>query len=425
MIVSTMSSRPNRSRYLQRGSAAVCALLFATMLGGLAFALVQTGFASGRWHNRADDSLLALEAAETGIARAEQEVQSDTDPGGDGVGNLSGTYAGSSFTVTATDDPLDPERVKLLASGKHGRSKRQLEVCVRLKPSAGWAYGAFGRSSVKIGGSGTVTDSYDSRLGTYASQAVNTDAGGQYARSNGGIGSNATIQLQGLVHGNANAGPGLTPNLTGGGVVTGNTTPLSAPMDLPATPYAEFAAADLINNNGSWTTTGSAAYNAATKTLAISGGGSLTLNAGTYFFSQLSLSGGSILKVTGPVKIYITQIGNLGGGGIVNVTGLPANLQIYQHQYALPVGVPPPKKSLGPNTLSVAGGSGAALTVYAPYADVNVTGSGAIYGSIIADNLQAQGGAQFHYDEALGGLGGSGPPKLTRVYWRDLAQPKR
>jgi hypothetical protein len=77
------------------------------------------------------------------------------------------------------------------------------------------------------------------------------------------------------------------------------------------------------------------------------------------------------------------------------------------------------------NTLSVAGGSGAALTVYAPYTDVSVTGGGGIYGSIIADNLQAQGGSQFHYDEALGGLGGSGPPKLTRVYWRDVAQPKR
>jgi len=422
MILSTMIARPNRTDS-QRGSAAVCALLFATMLGGLAFALVQTGFASGRWHDRADDSLQALEAAETGLARAEQEVSSDTDPDGDGVGTLSGTYAGSRFTVTATDDPLDPERVKLLAWGQHGMSRRQVEVCVRLKPSAGWGYGAFGRSSTKIGGSGTVTDSYDSRLGTYASQAVNKDAGGAYARSNGGIGSNGTIQLQGLVHGNANAGPGLTPNLTGGGVVTGNITPLSAPMDLPATPYAEFAAANLINQNGTWTATGSAIYNPLTKNLAVSGGGTLTLSGGTYFFSSLSLSGGSILKVTGPVKIYITQVGSLGGGGIVNVTGLPANLQIFQHPYALPVGVPPAKKFN--NTLSVSGGSGSALTVYAPFTDVAVTGSGAVYGAIIADNLQAQGGAQFHYDEALGGLGGSGPPKLARVYWRDLAQPKR
>jgi len=422
MIVSTMSSRPDRSRYLQRGSAAVCALLLATMLGGLAFALVQTGFASGRWHARADDSLQALEAAETGIARAEQEVQSQTDPGGDGVGTLSGTYAGSRFTVTATAD-ANPEYFRLVARGQHGRSQRQVEVCVRLKPTAGWGYGVFGRSSTKIGGSGTMTDSYDSRLGTYASQAVNSDAGGPYARSSGGIGSNGTIQLQGLVHGNANAGPGLTPNLTGGGVVTGNITPLSVPMDLPATPYADFAAANLINQNGTWGTTGSAIYNPVTKNLAVSGGGSLTLSGGTYFFSSLSLSGGSILKVTGPVKIYITQVGSLGGGGIVNVTGLPANLQIFQHPYALPVGLAPAKKLM--NTLSVAGGSGAALTVYAPYTDVAVTGGGGIYGSIIADNLQAQGGSQFHYDEALGGLGGSGPPKLTRVYWRDVAQPKR
>ena len=424
MIVDSVIARPTRIQSSQRGSAAVCALLFATMLGGLAFALVQTGFASGRWHDRADDSLQALEAAETGIARAEQEISSQTDPDGDGVGSLSGTHAGSSFTVTATVDPLKPDRFRLVAWSQHSMSRRQLEVYVRMKPSSVWQQALFGRTSVSVMGSNAMADSYDSRLGSYASQATNVDwAGNNYAGSSSAYGSNGLVEVSGIAHGNVNAGPGMTPILAPNTVVTGDQTSLSQPLNLPPTPYSEFASANTLNNNGAWSATGATVvYNPITKALSVSGGGTLTLTGSTYFFSSITVSGNSTLKVTGPVKIYITQMGSLSGGVVVNTTGKAENLQFYQYPYALPVGLPLLKK--GQNTMSIAGGADAAYMIYAPYTPVTVSGGASVFGAIIGNTVTSSGGAQFHYDEALSEIA-NGPPKLRRVYWRDVMQPKR
>src|SRR5262245_3222260 len=55
-------------------------------------------------------------------------------------------------------------------------------------------------------------DSWDSSLGTYASQATNTKDGFTYAGSEGGASSNGAIQLENNVHvfGDAHVGPGNT-----------------------------------------------------------------------------------------------------------------------------------------------------------------------------------------------------------------------
>jgi hypothetical protein len=203
-------------------------------------------------------------------------------------------------------------------------------------------------------------------------------------------------------------------------------TPLSQPMELPATPYAEFAAANLLNNNGQWINQGAnVVYDPIQKSLSVNSGGTLTLTGSTYFFSTITLSGNSILKVDAATKIYVTQASNLSGGGLSNTTGNPTNLQIFQHPYALPVGFVWDKKFPVPyNTMGFSGGSTTSLVVYAPYTNVSVTGNGDVFGAVVGDNINASGGAIFHYDEALL-ANASGKPKLARLYWREVAQPKR
>src|SRR5262245_2320986 len=211
----------------QRGSISVAATFLALVVAGMAVALIGAGFASRRIHARSDGSLYALEAAETGIARAEQEVASQTDPGADGIGNVSGTYAGSGFTVTATQDATITERWRLLARGWRGQTTRRIEVCVRRIPGGVWNYAVVGKNSINLSGS-SVADSYDSRLGTYASQATNSDSLGAYALSGGAIASNGNITLSGAhVHGDATPGPGNTITLSGGAAVSGSTAQMA------------------------------------------------------------------------------------------------------------------------------------------------------------------------------------------------------
>src|SRR6185436_5293926 len=90
--------------------------------------------------------------------------------------------------------------------------------------------------AITLSGGLTQTDSFDSRLGTYASQATNVDATGPYAGTGGAIGSNAGISISGArVRGDAVPGTASTTSPSGGAVVTGSTAPRSTPLSLPLT----------------------------------------------------------------------------------------------------------------------------------------------------------------------------------------------
>ena len=49
-------------------------------------------------------------------------------------------------------------------------------------------------------------------------------------------------------------------------------------------------------------------------------------------------------------------------------------------------------------------------TLYVPYAEVDWSGSAAIYGAVVAASYVNSGGSAIHYDESLGG------PTSTGVY---------
>src|SRR5687768_11225925 len=110
--------RPRRDG--ERGVVSLVALFIALALGGLSFGMLTSSIASRKTFDRTQSNLRALEAAETGFARAEQEISSLVDAHGDGVGNLTGTYAGGTFQVTATQDPDLPDRWNLVSKGTSG-----------------------------------------------------------------------------------------------------------------------------------------------------------------------------------------------------------------------------------------------------------------------------------------------------------------
>lgn len=87
---------------------------------------------------------------------------------------------------------------------------------------------------------------------------------------------------------------------------------------------------------------------------------------------------------------------------------LPSNLQIY--------GTP------SASQIKVTGGSNAAMAVYAPNADVTITGGGQIYGALYGKTVTNTGGAEIHFDLALQNLntagvsGTSGAWKMSGMY---------
>lgn len=404
----------------ERGAIAITATFFALALCGVALALLSEVDASKRMFDRGEAGVRALEAAETGVVRAEEEISSLKDTGADGIGNLTGNYGGASFSVTATQDPVVTSEWILQARGRRDRSTRNIEVRVRRVPTSAWSFALFSATSISIG-AGAVTDSYDSRDGSYASQATNSDSFGTFAGNAASIGADGAIAISnGRVRGDSSAGPGYATTLSGSGSVTGSSAPLKKVIAVPDTPLTTFVSAASVNDNGSWSTTGGTVYNAVTKSLTVNGGNTLTLTKSTYFFSKIVLNGGSTLKITaGPVKIYVTDKIDFGGGTVQNTTERADNLRIYQQSYALPVGYVPTF-----NTATLSGGAKAAFTYYGPKTPVTIAGSGDLFGSIVGKSIVPTGASKIHYDVALQEEMG-GVASIRRVYWRDLAPPPR
>jgi hypothetical protein len=412
------------ARAAESGSMLLASMFLALMLAGLSIGLLGEGLAARAGVVRTDTSMRALEAAEVGLARAELELASRLDPGNDGVGTLSGSWAEGLFSVQATADPVVAERFLAVATGTVGNSERRLEVGLRRRSSGAYIEGLFSIDNLTFGGN-SVTDAYDSRLGTYASQATHTDGYGSYALAGGNLGSNTGfITLMGssvTVRGDAVPGPGRSVYENGNPVVTGDTAPRQSERTVPPPTYAEFAGANTTNQNGSWTVAGKApTWNAATKSLRGNAGSTITLNAGTYFFSSLSLQGNATLRINGDVKIYVTGSMDLSGGTLVNATGAPSAMQVFAHPYALPAGFSPTSTSV-----KVAGGNESAMVMYGPSAALTLHGGSHFFGAAVARTIDVSGGVDFHYDKALDDLMQQGAARVERLYWRDLNPPRR
>lgn len=407
-----------------RGGAALGAMFLALAAGGLSYGLLMTGLAERKGLDRADDAFRALEVAERGLVASEVELASGVDAGEDGLGVVAGSWTNGAYTVTATNDAAITDRWALVATGTHRTGHRRLEVGIRRIQGGMFIEGLFSRENLVFNGVNK-TDAFDSRLGTYAAQAVNTDAGGTYALPGGNVGSNSGfIELNGssiYIRGNAIPGPGRAVNESGDPTVTGDTTARKQERNLEPTPLAEFQSANTTNANGTWTAVGgNVQWNATSKALSLKAGAVVTFAPGTYFFTSFTMAGNSTIKFTGPTKIYVTGSLDWTGGTLVNTTGKPADLQVFGHPYAVPSGFTPTSTNVKIN-----GGSGAAFALYAPEGNLTLGGGSHVYGAAVAKTININGNCWFHYDKALDDVGRDGTARIQRLYWRDLAPPRR
>ncbi|MHC4611684.1 MAG: collagen-binding domain-containing protein [Planctomycetota bacterium] len=222
-----------------------------------------------------------------------------------------------------------------------------------------------------------LTDSYDSKVGTYA-------AGNIYL--NGDLCSNQDIVLEGGVSIGGDAMYGTGYSLTTFGTsytIYGVTAEHHGQVDIP--PF-DMIHASMNNDNLSMgpTDRNRDPFGGTEWDFTVSGNDNLTLDSddAVYYFTSVLISGQATIMITAKTTIYVSGPADFTGGGIINATQDPKNLIIY---------------SSGP-TMTVDGDAGFYGSIIAPKTDITFTGGSQIYGAVMGRFVQLLGNTAIHVD---------------------------
>jgi hypothetical protein len=369
-----------------------CVVIMAVLVttSGISLSLALARRAAAKQALEVDHSYLVAEA---GVARSLYEMQLNADTGVDGVGNSSGQLAPGAYTTTVAPAFAGPGEYTIQSIGTVQGVRRGISAVVRQQVTN---IGLFAANSITM--SGGLTDSYNSNLGSYASQVVGT-----HANPNGTLATNGNISISGSANiwGNATPGPlGIVSGTVSG--VHGSTAPAAAPVVVPPYVYAPpIPATGALSVNKTFTS-GTYHYTAMT-----AGGGvtwNFTGDVTIYCDNKFTISGSGIGNVAPGAHVTIHQGTNdftISGSGVINQDQKPANLTIY---------------SASLTKVTVSGSAAFYGTIRAPNAAMTVSGSGGYYGGMQAKALTISGGATMHYDEALGVAAGGFQLVLKRTF---------
>jgi hypothetical protein len=302
------------------------------------------------------------------------------------IGKWDEDYA--TFTALSADSKITPDAVRVTCrrTEKSGNPLRlfiapilgtdyaelTVSATARLKSSR---CGLFvGLNSVTMSGS-SHTDSYSSDNGPYNPLS---------ARDNGHVCSNGNIKMSGssAIRGDGHPGPDCSVDSSSSIGVLGSTDPLPKPLSYPPVDPGNAAS---VNDNASIPVSDEGAQPLNGGEFKLSGGDGVDLPPGTYYFSKMTLSGGSSVRISGPTVIYISGECSLSGGSVTNLTALPKNLQL---------------NVMGSKCV-ISGGSKFYGSVYAPTAKVERSGDSDYFGSIVGGQLVLSGSGGLHGDESL------------------------
>jgi hypothetical protein len=369
------------------GSVLLIALFVSLVLMASAAAIVTNSLYRQAAERSRIEMDRAVHVAEAGLDVSFYEVQTATDLTNDSIGAASGPVAGGRYVATIAPAYAGPGTYTLTSVGTYGRRRQTVERVVTRPPNS--SPGFVGVGQITLSGGASI-DSFDSTLGTYASQLSGGHAGAQ-----AGLATNGDVVTSGggKIWGDAHPGP--TGTYSGTVAVSGSTTPAS--QNVTTTPYAYAPPGVALT---AWNGPG-------------------TLTAGTYHYTQLTVSGGGVLFLSGDVTIYCDNkftVGaassirmlpgarvtihhgsndvTIGGGGIVNQDAKASTLAIHSAS----------------TTKVVLSGSAAFYgSVDAQSADLTSSGAAGMYGAAVAKTITLNSPTGWlHQDRALdvGGVGG-------------------
>lgn len=251
-------------------------------------------------------------------------------------------------------------------------------------------------------------------IGTIESNVVAavTDTGGAFVYGHVATGPNSTVTSSGsgsigdigwINGGSTGVEPGWSrsdmnvtiqdaalPNMTGAFVYSGlSSFPSGSPGSGNTTNYTYLVSP--VGGSGKYKITDNVNLGGS-QTMCING------NVSLYFSSTANNSfvnsGSAFIYLTpgSNLKMYFGGGASVTGGGVVNSSGFATNCAFY--------GLP------GCTALTYSGSSGFVGTVYAPEADVTLSGGTTgmnFVGSLVGNSVNISGSYSFHYDESLGG----------------------
>jgi hypothetical protein len=411
MKLSKASKRTDAASPCRAGAALIGVLLILTTLLGLIAAFHQVTERRARERAASADERLAFYLAETALNEGMTAVRAGSS-GAIGSQVAPAYFGGGVFWVEATD--LGSARTRLAATALAGTGRAALEAVVEIHTQEP-LFEAVLNSKKPLGmASKVVVDSFESKLGSYASQATNHYGAYTYAKANGDVASNEGIHFasSATVFGDATPGPGYSCAFSSGNYVSGSIAAATTPFTFPAIKVPSVP----ITGN-----------------MVVPANGTSTLTAGTYGFTDVSIGTKSKLKVQGPAKIICTNFtGEMLGKLEIDATNGPVTFYVqgdYTHVNKFEaISTPGSPMALAfmissPDNISFPPNSKLRGAYYAPNADITFTGGDEIWGAFAANSIGMAASTKFHFDESLqdywNNAAGNGDP-LELLVWRKV-----
>jgi hypothetical protein len=396
----------------------VMATMAIAFLAVLAMSMVAIQMDGAVEQHRGQAESRALLAAEAGLSEAYMELETS----GDGVvGSQDAPVKLSSGRVFVTKQTFGPTNklVRLTSTARVGNSNARAELVLRDNVDTIFVWGAFGDTDINLSSQAKV-DSYDSTLGTYASQAIHGSGSNTWANNAGNIGSNGDVQLKqnALVFGNAAPGPTGTISVLGSAVVSGSTANSTAAVPLAPIVLPVIVSTGNVTYSANTTL---AAGNHHTGATVINTGKTLTvIGPATLIFDSLVMKSGSRLMVdstNGPVDIYVVDDFIMNSNTLLSSDNRdPRAVRVN----LLSDNIINPEVLVDLDEIGLESNASLYGTIYAPDARIDVKSNFEIFGALIAEEVVLASNSRVHYDEALSKVLAPGARRYTRVTWLAL-----
>jgi hypothetical protein len=398
----------------RRGSAMVMVTFATAVLATLSFSILAVSLAGMKEQRGSKEDMRARYVCEAGLSEAVFEL-SKGNGGNVGSAQQPVAYDGASYWVQAT--ALPNKQVRLVGTGDSDRAGARVEMTLQGTTHTIFVWGAFGDTSMVMDSNARV-DSYDSTLGTYASQ-VSGSGTSAHADSNGDIGSNNSVTLKSntKVWGDATPGPsGVTTQIGGSTSISGSTMPMAEPIEMPVIEVPIIPS--LGNKNVVLPLTlpsGDYHYNNFTVNSSVT-----VVGPARIVFENFELKSNSTFLVNaaaGPVEVFVMDDFILGSNTQMRPTdNSPKNLQVN----LLSDNIVDPGIVVQLDEITFDSNAKFYGTLYAPDSYVAIESNFELFGSLVAKKVLLNSNALVHFDEELLDTGKPEDTTYEILCWRAL-----